>query len=352
MKRLLISLVCGLILASGCATLSNTAALTVDGESLSVKDLNALAASALIKQISASSESPLPSTLAGSLDGSAPRWVAGLYIQTATLKRILTNLGTEVTPEDRSAADESLSGILAGSAQSAPLPQPTSAAKKLLLNYLAAQTAVDRALKDEVPGPSVSDIEAYYADHAEEFAEFICFEGLQVLSEELIATVVASRAAGNSFDDIGNELNAGGEQQAGPLTQDPCVPAAQVTTDNPVGLALALGPLETDTPVSFSDPDRGAFYGVLRVSKRGALTLDDQQVVAQISTALQTEAEQDLAVQAEKLSAEARATIRVELDPRYGTWDPDSPTGIVAPTKPRPERPETTLDPVTVPPQG
>ena len=344
MKRFLVCLISGLALATGCGSLSDTAAVTADDSTLSVDELNDLAGSEFVAAVLEAQNAPLVFVGEGGVGGESARFVAGLFIDTAVWEQVIEDAGGEVTDEDRANAEATMEQQLQS------LPEPGDAMEAFLLDYFTVTGAAQRVLAAQAPAPTAADIEAYFAENADEFRDHVCFEGVQVLDEPRIAEVSAALTAGRSVEEVVSELNAGGEQVAAPVSETECVPAAQLpTADTPVGAILFDSPLNSVNPVVISEAEGGPFFGVLRVTRRGDLTIEDEQVQETIISALQEEAQ----VQAQEASTAARseAVDRVEItvDPRYGTFDASVPQLIAPPSQPRPEQPTTTVpfDPAT-----
>lgn len=256
--------------------------------------------------------------------------------------------GLEITQEDRDAAEAQFASQLA--------PQPTDATQTtadpaagqavfdsfseefqdfeitfnaraaVLSEALAAEAQEDSEVTDE-------DVRAYYDANQDQFTQN-CASHILVDDEATATDLKAQLDAGADFATLAqeNSTDTGSGAQGGDLgCQAPgtFVPEFEAAID-------------AATEGEVTDPVQTEFgYHLILVNSKGVQAFED--VEEQIRTQLETPADDPL----NTFLADALANADVEVNPRYGSWDPETQT-VVPPEGPA--SPTTTAAVATVDP--
>ena len=176
-------------------------------------------------------------------------------------------------------------------------------------------------------------------DHQDEFVQ-VCLDGFAV-TEDNQAKAQAAIDRGDTVAAVlaDTTLAAQGLSQDGTET---CVMASDVTNPQ-LAPAVLQAPVGQWTVAGVTDPTNGNVAVFIRPNKREPLTLDDPTVVQTITTTLQDDA---TAAAQQALSGEATKMLvsaKVDVNPQYGSWDPEDQALIVAPAVPTQKAAPTTL---------
>jgi len=324
-KRLLLASTVAAALLTGCSVAEDTTAATVGGKDITVAEVAELARSPYIVQ-SASAEGLISSS--DVVKGATTQRAAlSLLVQSRVFEDAVAARKGEVTADDEQVAESQISGF---EQQNAAID---TTARELLLRTIAAQSALSRLLGGDDIADAASDesVAAYFADHQQDYDQ-VCVDGFAVRSPEK----AAAQAAVDGGADVQTVL-ADAALQAQAMTQDGgevCVFSGQVTDPDLADL-IAQAPEGRWTTADLDDPQAGAITVFIRANRRVAATLDDANVTDAIRTLLQEEATNEAQ---QKFSGEQErvfATADVEIDPRYGTWDPTAQTVLVPPPTPK-----------------
>ena len=340
MKRLLASTLAVVALTTACGVAEDTTAATVDGTDISMSAVASLAKTTYIADRSDRAGAGLVSSSDTSVGSSKLRTALGLLVQVHALEGQVKARKGSITAEDRQNAESQVTQTEQQAAQQGGSSSLEPAIRKLFVRYFAAETALVRMQGGAEPAaPTQAEVEQYFEAHADEFGVLTCVDGFAVLA----ASTPAAQAAIDRGDGIATIL-ADAAIQAQPLSQDGkevCVGAGQVTEKNLAAL-IENGPVGTWSSVSIEDPSNGTLTVFIRPNSREQATATTPAVVEQITSQLQQEAATARNSEITKSLQAALKAADVEIDPRYGTWDPKG--GIVAaPTAPRPAGPPTTL---------
>jgi foldase protein PrsA len=221
--------------------------------------------------------------------------------------------GLEVDDECRSAARDSLLARLAGASPEGDGEAVLAGFAQPYQDYLVEREADFLVLQGDLSEqPCVADdaVGAYFEEHRDEFAQ-ACSAHILLDTPEEADEVVVLLEGGADFAALAAErsIDTGSAQAGGEL---PCVTRGQFLPEFEEALfTQAIG--EIGDPVQTS-----AGYHVIRVDSRDEPELGD--VREQVAQALAAEVESTF----NEWFIDAVAAADVEIDPRYGTWDPTS----------------------------
>ena len=260
--------------------------------------------------------------------------------------------GLEITQEDRDAAEAQFASQLA--------PQPTDATQTTAdpaagqavfdsfseefqdfeITFNAQAAVLSEALAAEVQEDadvSDADVRAYYDDNQDQFTQN-CASHILVDDEATATDLLAQLDAGADFATLAeeNSTDTGSGAQGGDLgCQAPgtFVPEFETAIDEATE-GEVTGPIETEF----------GFHLIL-VNSKGVQAFED--VEDQIRTQLETPADDPL----NTFLADALANADVEVNPRYGSWDPETQTVVPpeGPASPTTTAAVPTVDPAATP---
>lgn len=316
-------------LATSCGIAAPSTAATVDGEDISIDAVNRMAESEYLAA-QAEQQYGLVSTPDGTEGANTQRLALSVLVQDKVYEVAMRAEDASANDDDRARADELLAGV---ESQGAPFDE---ASRAVFGRLVVAQVALAR----KVTGVDTSDpvtpekVEAFFEANRDRFGELTCVDGFQVLAESAPAAQAAIDGGATVADVVGDTTI--GAQPLSPDGQEACVAAGQVNE--------ALADLVGTTPVgewasTTVESQGGQSIAIfLRPSSRGPAELDNPVVSQQIEQALTEEASAALQQALAEVAPAIERTLRridVEIDPRYGRWDPEEPTLVVPPVTPR-----------------
>jgi hypothetical protein len=329
--HLLIPVVALGLVASGCAyggSLTSTGALTVDGNAiLSVDELtgeldylraNPQAAQAVVGSAPAGDD----------WDQTAAATLLTLHALSELLVITAASEGVEVTAEDEAVAESAIAQALGSSAD---MPESLTAALVQLVQYQSALQADLEANTAEISDEEIRRAYDGIVADADRFATYACSSHIlasfgtspstsgpseptaeqEAEARAAIDAAAARLAAGEDFAAVARELSddPGSAARDGDLG---CNMEGQFVPE----FEAALYALE---PGEVSEPVRTQFgYHLILLRSIGVPSFDD------ISDDIRAELEQrrsDPSAALFALLGEATANVRVEVNPRFGTWD-------------------------------
>lgn len=316
-------------LLASCGAAAPSVAATVDGTEISVDSVTRMAGSQYLAA-QANQAFGQVSTPDGTEGATVHRLALSILVQDLVYEAALREVDASPTADDRARADELVAEIEAQGGQF------DSVARPVVVRLVLAQVTLARA----VAGADTSDpvtpekLEAFFEENRENFGELTCVNGFQVLAESAPAAQ-ALIDGGASIDDVVGDPSIGAQ----PLSSDgeeACVSAGQVNE--------AIADLVGTTPVgewasATVEAQPGQSVAIfLRPSSRGPAELDHPVIARQISDQLTQEASVALQQSLSEVGPTIERTLSrldVEIDPRYGRWDPAEPTLVVPPPVPR-----------------
>lgn len=316
-------------LATSCGIAAPTTAATVEGEDISVDAVTRMASSEYLAA-QAEQQYGLVSTPEGTEGASTQRLALSVLLQDRVYAIAMRAEDASANSDDRERATELLAGV---ESQGAPFD---AASREVFERLVVSQVALAR----KVTGVDTSDpatpekVEAFFEANRDQFGELTCVDGFQVLAESAPAAQAAIDGGATVADVVGDATI--GAQPLSADGQEACVAAGQVNE--------ALSELVGTTPVgqwgsTTVESQGGQSIAIfLRPSSRGPAELDDPVVNQQITQALTEEASTALQQALAEVAPAIQRTLRridVEVDPRYGRWDPEEPTLVVPPVTPR-----------------
>ncbi len=300
MRRVLI--LAGVVLTVAACGPVSPAALTVDGdEVVSRADLFEG-----IEEQAAVSGTTFDRTLPGTWPIAATAGRLTVIGRLAIVEAYLDDAGIEVTEAHRSAAE----------AATDPNIEP-SAADDLLLTLGASLNALDESVA--VEPVTEAEIEEAYAAAFPTDMDLSCSRHILVATEAEAEDALDQITTGDDFADVAAEVSTdpGSAANGGELG---CAPVGSFTPafDDAIWggeVGDLLGPIETEFG-----------FHVIEVLDRRAQVLDD--VRPQIEAQLQSVRETERSGAVNALIAEAVEAVDIEIDPRFGTWDPAAATVV------------------------
>ncbi len=327
-KRLpLTSLVVTLALVSGCGVLRDTTAASVDGRVITIGEVEKLAAQFASNGANAPAALGVTTTSPGTMSGDPARQALSLLVRRELLRRALRDRHGTVTDADRSTA-----------ASEMQQQQVSKGVQYFAGDFLATAAALFRMAQGELPTPALADVAAYYQQHAAEFVS-TCFDALIVQAD----TVTSAKAALTSGTSFAKYLAAHPDAQA--PSENGVNVCVSGSDPQAAQLAALVGPMAVG--VVNTQPQTQGGVAFIKVTSHQTLTLQSPGVAAQINTALKQSQSAVVNKSVNDDLAKIKSTAAVSIDPRFGTWDPKSNTGIVAP--PTPLAPSSTTTALTVP---
>jgi hypothetical protein len=330
-----------------------TAAITVNGESISINDfsdelrLYAEEPEAIDLLSQSVEQQGLPSEPTGTETLSS-----GLTASLATGRVVSLLVDGELAERDIEVTDEQVEQAL--TQLSAPQQDPTTGQEapsvfaglgedlqQLIAEDRAAQTALDAALLEENPvdvEPTEEEVAAALAAAEGQ----TCASVILVPTQEEAAAALARVQAGEDFATVAGEVSLDQTaQQGGDIG---CFGEGELGVPELDAELAGLEPGDVGGPVSFQSQgaDGSTQQAFIVVESRGAPTEDD--VRAQLAAAAEQEAAQ--ASPLNDFLAEQLPEAEVRIASRYGTWDPESDLG---PSVVPPEGPATTTTSTTAP---
>jgi hypothetical protein len=318
---------------SACGIASDDIAATVAGKEISTADVARLARTDVVGQ--QAQAAGLVSATPGTTGGSRQRAALSILVQTAIFEDAVRSRGGKITGADTAAAESQLSQFEQQQSQQGGKPLSAST-RKMLKDYVAAQTAIVRLLEldADVPTPTDADIAQYFEDHKDQFDVVLtCVDGFAVTADKSAAAQEAIDGGADAATVLATpELAAQSLSQQG---GEQCIAPGQVQNED-------LARLVEETPVgtwrSAVVPDEsGQTSGTavfIRANSRAAASPSTPSVAQEISQAIQQEAQQKAQAAATRKTLTVFKAAEVDIDPRYGTWDPSQPNDIQAPTAP------------------
>lgn len=316
-------------LLTSCGIAAPSTAATVDGHDISIEAVSRMAESDYLASQSADAFGQV-STPEGTEGADVQRLALSVLLQDKVYEIALREEGATASADDRARAEELLAGVEGQGAQF------DAASRAVFERLVVAQVALAR----KVTGVDTSDpvtpakVEAFFEANRDQFGELTCLNGFQLLAEGAPAAQAAIDG-GATVDDVVGDATLGA-QPLSPDGQDACVAAGQVNE--------ALADLVGATPVgewasTVVDGQGGQSIAIfLRPSSRGPAELDNPVVSQQIEQQLTESASAALQQALAEVGPTIERTLRridVEVDPRYGRWDPEEPTLVVPPVTPR-----------------
>jgi PPIC-type PPIASE domain len=274
----------------------------------------------------------------------------------------LADEGIEVTADDRSLAEQTLTQQLADVDQTTGQPVPGSGEGRLqslpsdyrdrLIDDLANRVAFSNSLGDQLPQPAEvtdADVEAFYEQNKDQIYQR-CVKHILISTEnrsdadaqQLAEQVRSQLVAGADFAQLAsdNSDDPGSADQGGDLGCQPR--GAYVPEFDDAVWSQEVGAISEPVQTDFG-------FHIIVVTETQEPTIDD--VRDQIVSALEQQGQQDSQQGAQdvfqKALLDALRKADIEVDARYGTWDPD--TGTVVPPE-GPASPSTTVDPALLDP--
>lgn len=319
MKRLLVTTTASLLLLTACGAAEDSTAATVGTRDITVAKVDRLAASPYISAEAAASGEGRVSSPNGTTGTTLQRFALRYYVMTAVLEEIVEDRGSSILDVDRQTAEQQI-----GEQEAAQQQQGggglDSVGREALVGYYAAQAAVRRVVT-----ATPEQVQDYFDEHRDELGDIICIEGFGVATEAEGAAAAALAGGAEVADILGDP-----SLLAQPLSENGgelCLFDDEI--NNPTLEPLVLdGALGTWGSTVLSSPQAGDISVFIRPNSRGPGTLDDEAVQAKVQTLLGNEVDEQL--------RGAISDVEVDLDPRYGIWDPEADVLILAPPSPRP----------------
>ena len=221
--------------------------------------------------------------------------------------------GIEVDGECREAATEQIVQQTGGEAVFDAFPQDYR-------EYLVDRFARVVALQADLGGyPCLLEddddvLRTYFDEHADEFERNYCVSVIQVDTQAAADEITGLLAAGGNFDQLAAERSA-----TPPSPEPECVPESTIAGVAPAVIELQEGGVSP--PVLLQQ-----LFFIFRLDEIEEPTFDTSREAVVGAIGNEVEAAFEAWFQ------EALAEAEVEVDPRYGTWNPD-------PSGPRIERP-------------
>ncbi|MEZ5321886.1 MAG: hypothetical protein R2698_07425 [Microthrixaceae bacterium] len=338
-----------LFVTSACGVLRDSTVATVNGTRIDDAAVLSLARSTIITQNAQATSSGVVARLPGSVGGSSARLAAFVMVQKVVLEQILRSEGSSVTAADRSQAEEDAS-TLSDRKQFAD-----ARAKGAFVDVRAAQIAVQRVMARRYPAPAnaTSDaaVAAYFAAHRDEFPDQRCLDGVAVPVAQQ-GTALASLEGGATVKDVVANTALGAQ----PLSQDGgevCVSESQMSNTSLRNAVLAAVPgrwavvdVRDEQGNQVADQNGTAMVAILRVNRVEEQTAQTPAVVTTIRQKLQSQAQQGVDAKVNAQLKKAFEEADVDLNPRYGIWDPTSPDLVTPPVGPvaaATDRPATSI---------
>jgi len=322
-------------LFAGCGDGTAPPAAVVDGVTISQQDLvdelEAIEANTgYLEAYEAAAEAQGGPAILGTADGEFNRDFVtsslALRIQYALVESEVDSRGLDVDGRCREVAREQVVSRFAGASTAGDGEAVLAAFGDEYAGYLLDREADFFALQADLSGlecgagPSDEAVEAYFEEHRDEFAvETACASHILVATVEEAEEVRGLLEGGGDFAALAAERSTdpGSAAQGGALG---CAPAGQYVPEFDAAVfGQAVG--EVGEPVA---TDFGFHLILVTEREISTPTLDD--VRPQIEAALQEAAQGAFF----EWFDEALANGDVEVDPRYGTWDPTTAT-IVPP---------------------
>jgi len=170
-------------------------------------------------------------------------------------------------------------------------------------------------------------LRTYFDEHAEEFEANYCLSIIQVATQAEADEISGLLAAGGNFDQLAAERSA-----LPPGPEPECVPASTLAGVAPAVAELQVGGISP--PVVIQE-----VFFIFRLDEIQQATFDSSReaVIGAIG--------QEIDAAFNTWFQEALADAEVEVDPRYGTWNPDGANGPVI-ERPTDAGTSTTSDPL------
>ena len=304
---------------SGCGTFRDEIAATVNGEQITVQQVETVAADAPALGLGAATDGETP----GRVPADPRRLAINLIVQDRAFVAELDRLGATSTPEDSQAAEQQLGQI--------DLPSMDAKVSELVTRLVTNQAAIIRL--QAIASAEIDDaaIAEYFDANRDQFGAITCLEGIAGVPD----AVVEARgqiALGASFEAVvtADPQNLQPIDQSGTST---CVPAGAIQDP---GLGDVVYESEPGQLVGYDTQDQqgGPISLLIRVTSREPASLDDESVAAQIRQTLEQEATAAAQDASQQVFADVIGRAEVTVDPRYGRFDPSSQTIIVPPPTP------------------
>lgn len=247
--------------------------------------------------------------------------------------------GIEVTEEDQTNAETFVSGQ-----GGETLPDDL---RVELLDATAASYALARAVEQEIGVPEITRAqleelyEAEIGTAIEQYGDFACTSHLLVSTDarsldeaqEIIVEAEARLADGEEFAAVASELSD--DTQSGPAGGDlGCNPTGQfVPAFDEAAFSQEIGEVGEAVETELG-------LHLILVRSRGVPPLEEFET--QLRSYLEQEAEQERQVQIRERLLALFADVEVDIDPRYGTWDPAT-AQVLLPEGPVPPSTTTTI---------
>lgn len=315
-RRRLLALSAAALVLLACGSSTRPAAV-VDGTEISqqavVDELEAIRGNEIYLQAIEGTGQPVLGDEADAFDSAFVAEQLAVRIQYAIVSNEVDARGLEADEECRAAARDSVLARLAGASPQGDGEAVLGGFDQPYQDYLVDREADFLLLQGELSGqPCVADdaVGAYFDEHEEDFVQ-ACSAHILLETPEEAAAVVVLLEGGADFAALAAERSTdpGSAQAGGEL---PCVTRGQFLPEFEEAL------FTQDIGVVGDPVQTAAGYHVIRVDSREAPELAD--VREQVAQALAAEVESTF----NQWFLDAVAAADVELDPRYGTWDPAS----------------------------
>jgi len=330
--------------AGGTACDLSPPAASVDGMSVSRSqldaELSAISHSAYAQCALQLQGVNLPSTLTGAGGFTVSSDLASYELSTLVVERLadqdLTRLGHPVTSTDLADARTDLaSELTAGASSSSPCPGGITG--QLLVqrlpagfrsgevHFLAAQEQLAITLGHVDVGQSA--LLAYYQSHPSQFRQ-LCLSDIAVTSQAQAQSIRGAIEAGKETFATEAEQNSIDTQTAANGGEIPCVAASEVVNGAILDAISGLSQGQISQPVfeNASSSGGSGVWFLLELDGRPAIPF--AQAEAQIRQQLLAAQDSTVSAAFSRLAKAAKVTV----DPRYGSWSPES--GIQPPEPP------------------
>jgi len=325
-KRVLALVLCCCALAVACAEKSNAPAATVNGTTVTAKDLadelDAIKANpeylnALDTQFKQSGQAAVGSA-PGTFDPGFVGTVLFRQLQFALTHSEVQRRNLEASDECKASASNDLTQNLGqGDAQKgeATLAKFPEAYRNRLQGWYVDEWVLQADLVHQ-PCGGAGVAQAYFDTHPDDFTQ-MCVSLASVNDENLANSIVAQTRAGADFAALAQQYSTDAQTASGGGDAGCHLPAEFPSTIAPTVQATQVGGV-TD-PIS----DNGGGFYIIKVNDR------KPQAFTDVSSEAEQLALRDQAVELRTWLSHALTDAKVTVNPRYGTFDPS--TGQITP---------------------
>lgn len=307
-----------ILVAASCGALEDTTAARVGDQEITVHAVERLAASEIIGQQAAGAG--LVSPTQGTTGSARARAALSLLLYTGVLEDAVRARGGFTADDREQGRSEAESQM-----QGADEPELV----KVLGRYFAARVALVRVL-GAAEEPGQDQIEAYFEENRSQF-EQSCVEGFAVLQPAATAAQAAVDG-GASVDEVLADPALGAQS----LDVEPGEVCVSDTGQlNPDLAALVFdGTIGEWDSVPLTGQTGDTFVVFVRPSRRVDATLDDPQVLQAVTDAVTQANQEDAQARLDDQLQAIMERAEVDVDPRYGDWDPSSAELLLPPRAP------------------